>query len=66
MAQIGDSSLGDEMGWILEYEPDEPPARWQCVMCEAPAGTPHEDGCKCTLVEGVPIDDDEEWPDVVE
>lgn len=48
--------------WILVHEPDEPPVRWQCVICEAPVGKSHAEGCKCTLVEGVPIteeDDDE-------
>lgn len=45
--------------WIVQCDPDEPPVRWQCVMCEAPLGQPHKEGCKCTLVEGVPMGDDE-------
>lgn len=43
--------------WVLVHEPDEPPVRWQCVLCEAPLGEPHKEGYKCTLVEGVPIDE---------
>lgn len=43
--------------WIVTEEPDEPPVRWQCVMCEAPLGTAHKEGCKCTLVEDVEVND---------
>jgi hypothetical protein len=48
----------DDRKWILVYEPDEPPVCWQCVICEAPVGQPHKEGCHCTLVEGVPIEDE--------
>jgi hypothetical protein len=43
--------------WVIEHHPDAKPVRWQCAMCEAPAGTPHRNGCKCTLMEGVEIED---------
>lgn len=45
--------------WVIQYDPDARPVRWQCARCESPIGQPHKDGCKCTLVEGVEI---EEWP----
>lgn len=48
--------------WVVVYEPDEPPMRWQCVTCEAPLGQPHVEGCKCTLVEAAPIEDAEGAP----
>lgn len=43
--------------WIIAIEPNAPPVRWQCVLCETPAGEPHKN-CSCTLVEGVEIEDD--------
>lgn len=45
------------MAWILEIDNEAPPVRWQCARCEAPAGKPHAEGCNCTLVEGVEIED---------
>jgi len=50
----------DDRNWVLVYEPDEPPVRWQCVMCGTLVGKPHAEGCRCTLVEGVPIDEDDD------
>lgn len=50
---------GEISDWILVHEPDEPPVRWQCVICEALVGEPHAEGCRCKLVEGVPIDDEQ-------
>jgi hypothetical protein len=45
--------------WIVVHEPDEPLVRWQFVICEAPVGQPHAEGCNCTLVESVPIDEED-------
>jgi len=61
---LSDADLQEQevaMGkWILTHEPDEPPVRWQCVLCETPVGQPHKKRCKCKLVEGVPISEIEE------